>query len=215
MRRHRSRDERHHARAGRLAHGRRRWVWCAALFTTGVSSCAALSKSQATHTGRAVSVVPAIPPEPVARFARGVCATRSTDSNASGGSANHPVIAVSRNPVSAVVYWLPGLNARPCQVAASTLTSGQARKLASSINGSQPMKSGAYDYPNSDGSAAEVYFRFADGTVEFAYADLNGCETVGAPGRSEVGVNAIPVDMLLNLAPSVWRADNPMLSGKS
>lgn len=86
--------------------------------------------------------------------------------------------------------------------------------LAASIDSTPPLGNGVINCPASDGSAAEVYFRFADRTVELADIDLNGCEDVVAPGLSAVGANALrpPAFVLLSFAPTAWLNDNPVLA---
>lgn len=200
----------------------RKGMWCSLVCTaitavavTTLSSCAAPPKgSPSKHRGRAVYVVRTIPPQPTERTSHGACAEPLDVWDFSGGgSPNEPVIAVSKNPTSALVYWLPGGNAKPCQVAASTLTEQQARRFARAIDRDSPMGNGPIACPASDGSAAEVYFRFADGTIELADVDLNGCEQVEAPDRYPVGITTLhpAASVLLGFAPKTWLADNPEL----
>lgn len=167
-------------------------------------------------TKRAVSVVATIPAKPKVRAGRDFCEALAIGVEGSGASPRDPVLSVTKNPTSALVYWLPGDNAKPCRVVSSTLSTRQASALAESIDSTPPMGNGVFNCGMGDGSAAEVHFHFADGVIELANVELNDCLIADAPGRSAVEANALhaPASVLLGFAPTAWRADNPLLSGK-
>lgn len=92
---------------------------------------------------------------------------------------------VDEHPTGAVVLWVPGINAKPCQMFLTRLDSQQAGVLAQAVRTAGAGLHGVVNCPMDDGSSATVYFIYPDRPLaEVVRFELSGCGGLSAPGRT-------------------------------
>ena len=129
------------------------------------------------------------------------------------GSKGPPAINGSRTPLeigasprSAVVIWVPGMNARPCRAELTRLGKTQSRALAIAIDAAPLFPSGVLSCPAYDGGAADVYFAYrGTPSVVNVWISLAGCRSVNVLNRWPRRVDSSITDVLRTGAPRAWR----------
>ncbi|RNI22203.1 hypothetical protein [Flexivirga caeni] len=157
-------------------------------------------KSSAESAERSAQFVDGLPPPPAAHRDAEGCDVLTWEPAVTGGKGG--TVTVDPGPSGAVVYWLPGSQSTSCRVRVTKLTEAQADSLATDVRKSTS-HGGRWSCPADDGSAAWIFFRYADRPrVEVVDAALSGCLSAGAPGRDSVGPFWRGADALTALRPA-------------
>jgi hypothetical protein len=112
---------------------------------------------------------------------------------------------VDADPAAATLVWLPGVWARTCRPAITTLSRDDARTVAKSIRSGTRSLPGISNCGSDDGGRVVVYFTY-DGTAdaEVVRIALSGCGGVTAPGRGIRSLGDDGTQLLSRHEPTGW-----------
>jgi hypothetical protein len=171
---------------------------CGNVRTSGAGAAGGLSVSRSPVTSARPSVTAV--PSPIVTQRGQVCVAQRRQPLWRGPQlAGGP--AVDADPVGVTAIWLPGLNQRPCRWSAAVGGATVAGRLASDIAAAPRFLSGTF-CPNDDGSAVDLYFRYADRRgLEDVTVGLRGCQVVRVPGGPDLRATPTLLRDIALLAP--------------
>lgn len=169
----------------------------------GVNSSTAHVHSASHHGAPVYRTAPG--GAPVMTRHDGACTVQSA-----GGSPNAEagkgLVWVSPHPTGVITLWIPGENAKRCVARRTVDGASSAARLATAIDGAKAFPRGVF-CPRDDGSAARLYFTYANGRDQYVNVELTGCHTVDAPGRSSRETTAAISQALSQTAPPAWQQE--------
>jgi hypothetical protein len=163
---------------------------------TGGAGALSVSRSPVTSARPSVTAIPS----PIVKQRGQVCVAQRRQPLWRGPElAGAP--AVDADPVGVTAIWLPGLNQHPCRWSAAVGGATVAQRLAADIAAAPRFLSGTF-CPMDDGSAVDLYFRYADrrGLTDVTVG-LRGCRVVRVPGGPDLRATPTLLRDIALLAP--------------